>query len=357
MTAGSVTSAAEYRRGVVQKPESAASADTAATDSSGLAAGVLAGDRGSVGRAITLVESAKAADRAQAAALLDALTPHSGGAHRVGVSGAPGVGKSTLIETLGLRLTAAGHKVAVLAVDPSSTRSGGSILGDKTRMSGLSVDPAAFIRPTPAGGALGGVARATREAVTVLEAAGHDVVLIETVGVGQSETSVAGMVDFLLVLVQPGAGDELQGIKKGLMEAADMVAVNKADGATLQAARQAVLDYRRALSLTVPASADWTPPVVGCSALDGGGVDELWEQIEQHRRAMADSGERDRRRSAQAGQWMRAMLTDRLLDRFDADPQLRAARQAAEADVVAGRLAPSAAVDALMTRLEKAQQD
>lgn len=321
------------------------------TGTAELVGGVLAGDRSSIGRAITIVESAGAADRAQALALLEALTPHSGCAHRVGVSGAPGVGKSTLIETLGLRLTAAGRRVAVLAVDPSSARSGGSILGDKTRMSRLSVDPSAFIRPTPAAGTLGGVARATREAVTVLEAAGYDVVLVETVGVGQSETAVAQMVDFFLVLVLPGAGDELQGIKKGLLEAADMVAVNKADGAILQAARQTALDYRRALSLTMPASESWTPPVLSCSALDGSGIDELWEHIEEHHRIAVASGEHERRRSAQAGLWMRTMLTERLLDRFDADPRLRAARQRAEADVVAGRLAPSSAVDALLVQL------
>jgi len=317
---------------------------------------VLAGDRSSIGQAITLVESAGDPDRAEATALLGALTPHSGGAHRVGVSGAPGVGKSTLIETLGLRLTAAGRRVAVLAVDPSSTRSGGSILGDKTRMSRLSVDPAAFIRPTPAAGTLGGVAPATRAAITVVEAAGYDVVLVETVGVGQSETAVAGMVDFFLVLVMPGAGDELQGIKKGLLEAADMVAVNKADGAGAEAVRQTVVDYRRALSLTMPESDTWTPPVVCCSALEGSGVDELWEQVEQHRRIAVDSGDHDRRRSAQAGLQMRTMLAERLLGRFDADPRLRAALQAAKADVVAGRIAPSAAVDALMDKLSDSER-
>ncbi len=314
-------------------------------------AGVLAGDRSSVGRAITLVESARPEHRAQAAALLEALLPHSGSALRVGVSGMPGVGKSTFIETLGLRLTEAGRKVAVLAVDPSSARSGGSILGDKTRMSELSIDPNAFIRPTPAAGALGGVARATREVMTVLEAAGHDVVLTETVGVGQSETAVAGMVDFLLVLVPPGAGDELQGIKKGLLESADMVAVNKADGPGAEAARQTALDYRRALSLTMPESDTWAPPVLCCSALEGSGIDELWAEIERHRELSAASGELDRRRSAQAGLWMQALLTDRLLDRFDADPELQAARRSAEADVIAGRLSPAAAVDALIVRL------
>ena len=226
--------------------------DSGGTVPSDLAAGVLAGDRTAIGRAITLVESVLPEHRVDAAALLDELLPHSGDAHRVGITGVPGVGKSTFIEALGLQLTGAGHRVAVLAVDPSSSRTGGSILGDKTRMAQLSVDPDAFIRPSPSAGTLGGVTRATREAMIVLEAAGHDVVLVETVGVGQSETVVHGMVDIFVVLMLSGAGDELQGIKKGVLELADLLAVNKADGANVDKAKQAAVDYRRALHLVQP---------------------------------------------------------------------------------------------------------
>ena len=246
--------------------EGAASGDSARSE---LAAGVLAGERTAIGRAITLVESTLPTHRADAAALLDELLPHSGDAHRVGITGVPGVGKSTFIEALGLQLTSAGHRVAVLAVDPSSSRSGGSILGDKTRMQELSVDPNAFIRPSPSAGTLGGVARATREAMVVLEAAGYDVVLVETVGVGQSETVVHAMVDIFVVLMLSGAGDELQGIKKGVLELADLLAVNKADGANVERAQQAAVDYRRALHLVQPAGQAWEPPVLTCSALDG----------------------------------------------------------------------------------------
>ena len=217
--------------------------DSGGTVPSDLAAGVLAGDRTAIGQAITLVESVLPEHRVEAAALLDELLPHSGDAHRVGITGVPGVGKSTFIEALGLQLTGAGHRVAVLAVDPSSSRTGGSILGDKTRMAQLSVDPDAFIRPSPSAGTLGGVTRATREAMIVLEAAGHDVVLVETVGVGQSETVVHGMVDIFVVLMLAGAGDEFQGIKKGVLELADLLAVNKADGANVDKAKQAAVDF------------------------------------------------------------------------------------------------------------------
>ncbi len=317
----------------------------------GLVDGVLAGDRGCVGRAITLVESTHVAHASQAASVVEALLPHSGRAHRVGITGPPGVGKSTLIETLGLRLVADGRRVAVLAVDPSSSRSGGSILGDKTRMRELSLESNAFIRPSPASGALGGVARTTREAMVVLEAAGHDVVLVETVGVGQSETLVTSMVDFFLVLVLAGAGDELQGIKKGILESANMVAVNKADGDNVESARRSAADYRRALSLTAPESSTWTPRVVTCSGRHGNGLKALWEEIERHRELTIASGEFAQRRRAQAGLWMRTLLHERLLAYFDADPALHAAREAAEANVVAGLVSATHAVDDLIALL------
>ncbi|MEM9465070.1 MAG: methylmalonyl Co-A mutase-associated GTPase MeaB [Actinomycetota bacterium] len=325
-----------------------ASGDAAASD---LAAGVLGGDRTAIGRAITLVESTLPAHRSDAAALLDVLLPHSGDAHRVGITGVPGVGKSTFIEALGLRLTAAGHRVAVLAVDPSSSRTGGSILGDKTRMAQLAVDPDAFIRPSPSAGTLGGVTRATREAMIVLEAAGYDVVLVETVGVGQSETVVHGMVDIFVVLMLAGAGDELQGIKKGVLELADLLAVNKADGANVDRAKQAAVDYRRALHLVQPPGASWEPPVLTCSALEGSGLDELWAEVERHRMSMAETGERDERRRAQKLTWMRTMLQERLLAHFDADDAFAAARAAAEAAVADGSLTPSVAVDQMMERI------
>lgn len=318
---------------------------------SDLAAGVLAGDRTAIGQAITLVESVLPEHRVEAAALLDELLPHSGDAHRVGITGVPGVGKSTFIEALGLQLTGAGHRVAVLAVDPSSSRTGGSILGDKTRMAQLSVDPDAFIRPSPSAGTLGGVTRATREAMIVLEAAGHDVVLVETVGVGQSETVVHGMVDIFVVLMLSGAGDELQGIKKGVLELADLLAVNKADGANVDKAKQAAVDYRRALHLVQPPGASWEPPVLTCSAIERTGLAELWSEIERHRALMTETGERDERRREQKLSWMRTMLQERLLAHFDTDPVFAAARADAEAAVSDGSLTPSVAVDQLLDRL------
>ena len=318
---------------------------------SDLVTGVLDGDRTAIGRAITLVESTLPAHRADAGVLLDALLPHSGNAHRVGITGVPGVGKSTFIEALGLRLTSTGHRVAVLAVDPSSSRTGGSILGDKTRMQRLSVDPAAFIRPSPAAGTLGGVARATREAMIVLEAAGHDVVLVETVGVGQSETVVHGMVDVFVVLLLAGAGDELQGIKKGVLELADVLAVNKADGANVARARQAAVDCRRALHLVRPSDADWEPPVLTCSAVEGHGLDDLWSAVDAHRERMTANGRRAGRRQAQKLEWMHTMLRERLLAHFDTDPAFAAARAEAEAAITGGRLTPSVAVDRLLAHL------
>ena len=319
-----------------------------APDPAELAAGVLAGDRTAVGRAITLVESTRAADRPAATAMLQELLPHTGSAHRVGITGVPGVGKSTFIDELGTQLTGAGRRVAVLAVDPSSSRTGGSILGDKTRMPRLSVDPAAFIRPSPSRGTLGGVTRTTRETMVVLEAAGHDVVLVETVGVGQSETIVADMVDFFLVLMLPGAGDELQGIKKGVLELADMLAVNKADGTNADRARASARDYQAAMHLLTPASPNWTPPVLTCSGLTGEGLDTLWDQIELHRRELTGSGEWTQRRQAQQLRWMWAMVEDRLLERFHEHDAVQAMVDEISQAVTAGQLSPSLAADRLL---------
>ena len=311
-------------------------------------AGVSVGDRTAVGRAITLVESHLPADRIRASALLDRLLPDTGGAHRVGITGVPGVGKSTFIEALGLSLTAAGHQVGVLAVDPSSSLTGGSILADKTRMAGLAVDDNAFIRPSPASGTLGGVARATRESILVLEAAGYDVVIVETVGVGQSETVVHGMVDIFLVLMLAGAGDELQGIKKGVLELADLLAVNKADGDNEQMAELAAADYRRALHILQPSSPNWTPPVLTCSALTLAGIQDVWEQVELHRSKLEVSGERAERRRGQRLEWMRSLLRERLVERFEHDPVVGARRQEIEAAVLAGEITASAGVDQLL---------
>ncbi|MDP7507338.1 MAG: methylmalonyl Co-A mutase-associated GTPase MeaB [Acidimicrobiales bacterium] len=310
--------------------------------------GVLARDRATLGRALTLVESTLSDHRGRAADLLAALLPHAGGAHRVGITGVPGVGKSTFIEALGTQLTASGRRVAVQAVDPTSTVTGGSILGDKTRMQRLANDPDAFVRPSPTAGTLGGVTRTTRETLLVLEAAGFDVVLVETVGVGQSETLVARMVDFFLALMLPGAGDELQGIKKGLLELADMIVVNKADGDNARAARTAARDYSAALRLTHPASASWTPQVVTCSGLTGEGLPGLWTRIEEHREALTASGEWDERRRGQQLAWMWAMVEDRLLAALHADPAVAGVLADAERRVLDGAETPAAAADRIL---------
>ncbi len=313
-----------------------------------LADGVRSGNRALLGRAITLVESRRPDHQTAAQKLLLALTPDAGRAHRVGITGVPGVGKSTFIEALGCVLTAAGHRVAVLAVDPSSSRSGGSILGDKTRMQRLSVDPNAFIRPSPSSGTLGGVTRVTRETMVVVEAAGFDVVLVETVGAGQSETAVADMVDLFLVLMLPGAGDELQGIKKGVLEVADMIAVNKADGDNAVRAKQAALDYEAALHILTPASATWSPPVLTVSALREQGLDELWAKVEEHRRLLSETGEFQARRRRQLVGWMWSMVEDRVLDALHAHPDVAATTQETEQAVLDGRLTPTLAAQALL---------
>jgi LAO/AO transport system kinase len=315
-----------------------------------LADAVRAGDRRSLARAITLVESTRPDHRDEAAALLDELMPATGGATRAGVSGAPGSGKSTFIEALGLHLVDAGHRVAVLAVDPSSARGGGSILGDKTRMEQLSRSPLAFIRPSPSKGTLGGVARRTREALLVCEAAGFEVVLVETVGVGQSEVAVAGMVDAFLLLLAPGAGDELQGVKRGIVELADLVVVNKADGALADLARHTVADYGHALHLFRPRTDGWTARVLSCSALEGMGIGEVWSALGEFMDAARASGALERRRGEQARDWMWSEVSETLLDRLRSDSHVRAELGAMEADVVAGRISPTAAARRLLDR-------
>ncbi len=287
-----------------------------------LAYGVLARERAMLSRAITLTESSLPAHQEQAQDVLQRLLPRTGKAMRVGISGVPGVGKSSFIEALGLRLIEQGHRVAVLAIDPSSQRSGGSILGDKTRMAELSLRDEAFIRPSPTGGHLGGVTRVTRESLLLCEAAGFDVILVETVGVGQSETVVSEMVDCYLVLMLPGAGDELQGIKKGVLELADIIAVNKADGSSYNDARQARAAYQRALSILQP-STSWKPLALTCSALTGDGLDELWQQVRNHRRQMIDTGELVERREQQNVRWMWSMVDQRMLDSLKARPELQ----------------------------------
>lgn len=305
----------------------------------GLAEQLVAGDRRALARAITLVESTRASDQEAAVELLEAVLPHTGTATRVGISGTPGVGKSTFIDRLGGRLTETGRPVAVLAVDPSSSLSGGSILGDKTRMDRLSRSPLAYVRPSPAGTTLGGVARRTREALLLCEAAGFGVVLVETVGVGQAEVAVAGMVDSFVLLLAPAGGDELQGIKRGVLELADIVVVNKADGALLPAAKQAAAEHRNALNLHRPRSAAWSPEVMLCSAATGDGIDDVLAAIERHRDALARFGDLERRRAAQASDWLWSDVGDRLVDALRTSDQGRAAAAEVAAGLVPGSVA------------------
>lgn len=308
---------------------------------------IRSGDRVPLARAITLVESAKPEDQAKAQALLEALLPHTGKAIRVGVSGVPGAGKSTLIDQLGLNLVAQGHKVAVLAVDPTSSRSGGSILGDKTRMGRLASEPNAFIRPSPAGDSLGGVTKTTRETIALCEAAGYDVVLVETVGVGQSETAVSNMVDVFVVVAIPGAGDELQGIKRGLLELADIIAVNKAEGDNIERANRAAMEYRTALHILAMGQTGWDPQVLTLSARDNRGLDTLWEKVTQRHATLASSGTLAARRADQAVAWMREIFDQRLLAAFKGGRRAAMAWQEMEDKVRAGKMTPGAAAQAL----------
>ncbi|MGH6945908.1 MAG: methylmalonyl Co-A mutase-associated GTPase MeaB [Kiloniellales bacterium] len=313
-----------------------------------LVAEVLSGDRRALARAITLIESTRPGHRPAAEALLEALLPHSGGALRIGISGSPGVGKSTLVERLGLQLVEAGHRLAVLAVDPSSPRSKGSILGDKTRMESLAAHADTFIRPSPSGGSLGGVARRTREALLACEAAGFDIVIVETVGVGQSEVAVADMVDVFVLLLQPGSGDVLQGLKKGIVELADLVLVNKADGELESAASRAAADYQEALQLLRPATPHWRPRVLKCSALTGQGLAEIWAALQEHRKALEEAGALAHKRAGQARAWFWKELGESLLAALRAQPGVEAELARLEAEVAAGTLAPAAAVRRLL---------
>lgn len=313
-----------------------------------LAEQVLAGDRRALARAITLVESARPDHREDAAALLDAVLAATGRATRLGVTGPPGAGKSTFIEELGLRLVGAGHRLAVLAVDPTSRRSGGSILGDKTRMQQLARQPDAFIRPSPSGTSLGGIARRTREAALLCEAAGFDVVVVETVGVGQSEVAVADMVDCFCLLVAPGGGDDLQGIKRGISELADVVVVNKADGELRAAAQRTAADYHQAVHLLRPKHPRWEVPVLTASALEGQGVDDVWAAVEKAVGHLRESGTLERLRADQAVAWMWDEIHDRLLGSFRHDPRVADRRPDTEAAVRAGTLSPTTAARTLL---------
>ena len=310
--------------------------------------GVLSGDRAMLARAITLVESTKPEHAVLAQQLLQALLPATGNALRLGVTGVPGVGKSTTIDQLGMNLIAEGRRVAVLAVDPTSKRTGGSILGDKTRMSRLAQEQSAFIRPSPTSGTLGGVTRKTRETMALAEAAGFDVIIVETVGVGQSEVAVADMVDFFLVLLLAGGGDDLQGIKKGIIEIADMIAINKADGDNVTRAERAAAEYRAALQILTPQSATWSPPVLTVSGRDNGNLDTLWATIADHRQKMIASGEFALRRQRQAVAWMHDMLNDRVMASLKSNPRVAERLPALEAEVRAGRLMPTLAVEAIL---------
>ncbi|MCP5409282.1 MAG: methylmalonyl Co-A mutase-associated GTPase MeaB [Chromatiaceae bacterium] len=313
-----------------------------------LAEQIKAGKRRALSKAITLVESTRRDHRAAAVELLQLLAPSAGGAIRIGISGVPGVGKSTFIEALGNYVIGKGHRLAVLAVDPSSSLSGGSIMGDKTRMEELSRQVDAFIRPSPAGSTLGGVARRTRETMLLCEAAGFDVIFVETVGVGQSETAVADMTDLFLLLLLPGGGDDLQGIKRGIMELADLILVNKADGELAAAARHSAADYRSALTLIHPRTSGWKVPVKTCSAAEGKGLSEAWDKIEEYRALIGKNGQLAHRRAAQAKSWMWSEISEGLLTTFKQDDRIRSQLSELEQGVTGGLVPPTLAAAKLL---------
>ncbi len=308
------------------------------------------GDRRSLAQAITLIESSRSEDRETAIQLLDLLTPHAGQSIRIGISGVPGVGKSTFIENFGNHIIDQGHKIAVLAVDPSSAISGGSILGDKTRMETLSKQIKAYIRPSPAGRTLGGVTRHTRETICIVEAAGFDVVVVETVGVGQSEIAVAEMTDIFVLMLLPGGGDELQGIKRGIIELADLVVVNKADGDLAAAANRAATDYRNALSFLHPRHPDWEVPVETCSALENKGLDTIWRIIERYRETMSTNGELDKSRAAQAKAWLWNETAETLIDTLKGSTFVHEQIAELEEAVASGKTSPWVAAHRLVKR-------
>jgi len=311
--------------------------------------GVLNNKRSIIAKSITLIESALPAHQQLAQNILDGLLPYAGNAIRIGISGVPGVGKSTFIESFGMMLIDKGHRVAVLAVDPSSSRSGGSIMGDKTRMEKLTLQPNAFIRPSPTSGTLGGVAKKTRESMIICEAAGHDVILVETVGVGQSETAVASMVDFFLVLMLAGAGDELQGIKKGILELADAIAINKADGNNIERAKEAQSEYEAALNLMESKSAVWSVPVLTCSALTRDGLGDIWKAILDYRQKLTEAGEMAEKRRLQAIDWMWSLVENRLKERFFNNPKVKAQLSAIVDAVENEKTTPTAAANELLS--------
>ncbi|WP_028584324.1 methylmalonyl Co-A mutase-associated GTPase MeaB [Desulfogranum mediterraneum] len=313
--------------------------------------GVLDHNRLLLARTITLIESTLQTHQDIARNVISELLPHTGKAVRLGITGVPGAGKSTFIESFGTMLTGLGYRVAVLAIDPSSTRSGGSILGDKTRMERLAVNDMAFIRPSPSGGSLGGVARKTRETMLLCEAAGFDVIIVETVGVGQSETTVASMVDFFLVLQISGAGDELQGIKKGVLEVADAIVVNKADGDNITRAKLAKKQYETALHLVTPSSPNWAPPVMTCSALEEKGLNEVWETITQHKKVMSATGELDEKRKEQALSWMWFLVKEGLETWFYNNEKIKDVLPGIRDSVETGKKAPTRAADELVSIL------
>lgn len=315
--------------------------------------GVLDANRLMLSRTITLIESSLPAHQELAGKIIEQLLPHTGNAIRLGITGVPGAGKSTFIESFGTLLTELGHRVAVLAIDPSSARSGGSVLGDKTRMLELSVNDNAFIRPSPSGGTLGGVARKTRETMLACEAAGFDVIIIETVGVGQSETAVASMVDFFLVLMIAGAGDELQGIKKGILEVADSIVINKADGDNVTRAERARREYETALHILTPASSNWSPRVMTCSALKNSGLSEIWETVNEHRSALTASGELNAKRRKQALDWMYFLLDEGLKNWFYHHPDIESNLPELTEAIQRQTISPTAAASRLLSHLKK----
>jgi LAO/AO transport system kinase len=322
------------------------------TDPQILIKGVRNQDRRLLSKTITLIESSRRDHQQQARKIVDQLLPHTGKAVRLGITGVPGVGKSTFIESLGISLVGAGHRVAVLAVDPSSSRSGGSVMADKTRMEKLSVEEKAFIRPSPSGGTLGGVARKTRETMLVCEAAGFDVIIVETVGVGQSETTVASMVDFFLVLMLAGAGDELQGIKRGVLELADALAINKADGDNIVNAKKAAKIYESALQMLQPPSPNWKPPVLTCSALEMTGITEIWQMVMKFHQKFSDSGELADKRQKQALDWLWSLVEDGLKERFYTHPDIKKRLDQITRAVAKGETAPTLAADKLLFFLD-----
>jgi len=314
--------------------------------------GVRSQNRRILSKTITLIESSRSDHQQLARKIVDQLLPHTGKAVRLGITGVPGVGKSTFIESFGMLLVGSGHRVAVLAVDPSSSRSGGSVMADKTRMEKLAVEPNAFIRPSPSGGTLGGVARKTRESMLVCEAAGFDVIIIETVGVGQSETTVASMVDFFLVLMLSGAGDELQGIKRGVLELADAIAINKADGDNLGKAKKAARIYASALHMLQPASPNWEPPVLTCSAVEMTGIDEIWQTVMKFHQKFSASGELEQKRKKQAVDWLWSLVEDGLKARFYNHPEIKKRLNQIARAVENGDTAPTLAADKLLFFLD-----